>query len=113
MWPSISKVSFMPTGIALFGPTNTTPTDRENIHTPGNNHLSECCIANLLHQWQHPTPEPGALHLTRPTDLLQLELSDPDLSLYQTPGGEPSRDEPGSTTQSEPIPVQCELFGGP
>jgi len=45
-------------------------------------------IANLLHQWQHPTPEPGALHLTRPTDLLQLELPDPDLSLYQTPGGE-------------------------
>jgi len=46
-------------------------------------------IANLLHQWQHPTPEPGALHLTRPTDLLQLELPDPDLSLYKTPGGEP------------------------
>jgi len=46
-------------------------------------------IANLLHQWQHPTPSPGALHLTRPTDLLQLELPDPDLSVYPTPGGEP------------------------
>jgi transposase len=46
-------------------------------------------IANLLHQWQHPTPSPGALHLTRPTDLLQLELPDPDLSVYPAPGGEP------------------------
>ena len=45
-------------------------------------------IANLLHQWQHPRPEPGALHLTRPSDLLQLELPDPDLSLYGARGGE-------------------------
>ena len=44
-------------------------------------------IANLLQQRQRPLPEPGALHLTRPSDLLQLELPAPDLSVYDTPEG--------------------------
>lgn len=39
-------------------------------------------IANLLQQRQHPASEPGALHLTRQQDLLELELPAPDLSLY-------------------------------
>ena len=39
-------------------------------------------IANLLHQRQHPPEEPGALHLTRQQDLLELELPAPDLSIY-------------------------------
>jgi transposase len=39
-------------------------------------------IANLLQQRQHPPEEPGALHLTRKSDLLELELPPPDLSLY-------------------------------
>ena len=39
-------------------------------------------IANLLQQRQHPPEEPGALHLTRQQDLLDLELPPPDLSLY-------------------------------
>jgi hypothetical protein len=39
-------------------------------------------IANLLQQRQHPPQEPGALHLTRQADLLELELPAPDLSLY-------------------------------
>ena len=39
-------------------------------------------IANLLQQRQHPPQEPGALHLTRQQDLLELELPAPDLSLY-------------------------------
>jgi len=39
-------------------------------------------IANLLQQRQHPSQEPGALHLTRQQDLLDLELPPPDLSLY-------------------------------
>jgi hypothetical protein len=42
-------------------------------------------IANLLQQRQHPPAEPGALHLTRQQDLLELELPAPDLSLYDTP----------------------------
>ena len=39
-------------------------------------------IANLLEQRRRPWPEAGALHLTRSCDLLQLELPEPDLSLY-------------------------------
>jgi len=39
-------------------------------------------IANIIHQRQRPPSEPGALHLTRRQDLLELDLPDPDLSLY-------------------------------
>jgi len=47
-------------------------------------------IANLLEQRERPTAQPGALHLTRQQDLLDLDLPAPDLSLYQTQeGGEP------------------------
>ncbi len=44
-------------------------------------------IANLLAQQARPTVEPGALHLTRQQDLLDLELPAPDLSLYATEEG--------------------------
>lgn len=46
-------------------------------------------IANILQQRQRPTPEPGALHLTRQQDLLELELPAPDLSVYD-PDNNPS-----------------------
>jgi len=49
-------------------------------------------IANLLQQRQRPTHEPGALHLTRQQDLLELELPAPDLSIYD------SKDHPDSPT---------------
>lgn len=39
-------------------------------------------IANMLQQRQNPPQEPGALHLTRQQDLLELELPAPDLSIY-------------------------------
>lgn len=39
-------------------------------------------IANLVEQRQRLAPEPGALHLTRASDLLELELPPPDLSPY-------------------------------
>lgn len=39
-------------------------------------------IANLLEQRARFTPAPGPLHLTRRADLLELELSPPDLALY-------------------------------
>jgi len=42
-------------------------------------------IANILQQRQRPTQEPGALHLTRPQDRLELDLPAPDLSLYDHP----------------------------
>ncbi len=38
--------------------------------------------ANLLEQRQRMLPEPGALHLTRRQDLLELELPEPNLGLY-------------------------------
>ena len=43
-------------------------------------------IANLLEQRQRLLPEPGALHLTRRQDLLDLELPEPNLGLYATDG---------------------------
>jgi len=46
-------------------------------------------IANLLEQRQRLLPEPGALHLTRQSDLLELELPAPDLSLYEPKSTQP------------------------
>jgi transposase len=40
-------------------------------------------IANLLEQRSRPVVSPGALHLTRRQDLLELEVESADLSLYQ------------------------------
>ena len=39
-------------------------------------------IANILEQRERIRPEPGALHLTRRQDLLDLEIPDPDLAAY-------------------------------
>ena len=44
-------------------------------------------IANILEQRERQLPEPGALHLTRKLDLLELELPEPDLSVYDPEGG--------------------------
>lgn len=41
-------------------------------------------IANILEQRSRTKPEPGALHLTRREDLLDLTVEQPDLSIYQT-----------------------------
>jgi transposase len=41
-------------------------------------------ITNLCEQRTRRLPEPGALHLTRRADLLDLEVQQPDLSIYQT-----------------------------
>jgi hypothetical protein len=42
-------------------------------------------IANLLEQRRRVLPEPSPLHVTRRQDLLELELPEPDMSVY---GGE-------------------------
>jgi transposase len=42
-------------------------------------------IENILQQRERPTPQPGPLHLTRRSDLLDLELAPADLSLYDNP----------------------------
>ena len=39
-------------------------------------------VANLLESRARALPEPAALHLTRRSDLLELELEEPDLELY-------------------------------
>lgn len=40
-------------------------------------------IANILEQRARFAPEPGALHLTRASDQLDIELPEPDLSIYE------------------------------
>jgi len=40
-------------------------------------------IANILEQRERPTAQPGALHLTRRADLLDLELPPADLTPYE------------------------------
>jgi transposase len=46
-------------------------------------------IANLLEQRARNLPEPSALHLTRREDLLDIQLQQPDLSIYHHEGGTP------------------------
>lgn len=46
-------------------------------------------IANILEMRARQTPEPGALHLTRRQDLLELEIAAPDLSPYEGHGDAP------------------------
>ncbi len=53
-------------------------------------------IANILEQRARRLPEPGALHLTRREDLLDLELPDPDLSIYDS-----DQDSPRENTDDE------------
>ena len=50
-------------------------------------------LANILEQRQRIAPEPGALHLTRRQDLLELDIPEPDRSIYDT-----ERDNKGETT---------------
>jgi transposase len=40
-------------------------------------------ITNLIEQRSRSLPEPGALHLSRREDLLQIKLNQPDLSIYE------------------------------
>ena len=42
-------------------------------------------IDNILQQRERHTPQPGPLHLTRRSDLLEIELSPADLTLYDNP----------------------------
>jgi transposase len=54
-------------------------------------------IANILEQRARPLPEPGALHLTRASDLLELDLPQPDLSVYD-------RNDNDNNNPSSPTP---------
>jgi hypothetical protein len=57
-------------------------------------------VANLLEQRQRLLPEPGALHLTRRQDLLELELPEPNLGLYDTDACPPNT--PGEAHEQQP-----------
>ena len=59
-------------------------------------------IANLLEQRQRLLPEPGALHLTRRQDLLDLELPEPNLGLYDSAPDPPAA--PGEPHEPEQGP---------
>jgi len=50
-------------------------------------------IANILEQRERILPEPGALHLTRRQDLLDLDMPEPDLSIYETKGEESDKEQ--------------------
>ena len=42
-------------------------------------------IANILEQRGRKTQKPGALHLTRREDLLDIEVEEPNLDIYPMP----------------------------
>jgi len=41
-------------------------------------------IANILEQRENIPSQPGALHLTRRQDLLELDMPEPNLSIYDS-----------------------------
>lgn len=50
-------------------------------------------IANIIEQREKKIPQPQALHLTRKTDLLDTEMPEPDLSIYQKKDEDNQKDE--------------------
>lgn len=51
-------------------------------------------VANLLEQRRRPLPIAGALHLTRASDLLDLDMPEPDLSIYERSSETPPNSNP-------------------
>jgi len=52
--------------------------DAFDLHAIGSDY-----IANILESRSRKLPAPGALHLTRRSDLLDLSVEAPDLSIYE------------------------------
>jgi len=59
-------------------------------------------IANILEQRERILPEPGALHLTRRQDLLDLDMPEPDLSIYETGDDEGGEEDNDAETHAQP-----------
>jgi len=55
-------------------------------------------IANILEQRKHIAKEPGALHLTRRQDLLDMDIPEPNLSIYEN---ENDQEEESENNESE------------
>jgi transposase len=78
-------------------------------------------VANLLEQRQRMLPKPGALHLTRRQDLLDLELPEPNLGLYAAddppaaapPDNPPAADAPQADPSGERHEPQHDPEHGP
>jgi transposase len=51
--------------------------------------FSGACVTNLLEQRARRLPAPGALHVTRAADLLELELPANDLTIYEQGAAQP------------------------
>jgi len=75
--------------LEIYGPDKLTRALQDAHH-----HQAYSCeyVANILEQRARPMPEPGALHLTRASDLLELELPEPDLSVYERTAQLPQTD---------------------
>lgn len=63
--------------------------------------FSSSYVCNLLEQRARKVPEPTALHLTRREDLLDLEIPQPNLDIYETPE-KGSDDEEGEANAATP-----------
>lgn len=64
----------------VYGPEATVRAMRDAMELGA---FSSECVANLLEQRARPRSEPGALHVTRRADLLELEIPETDLSIYE------------------------------
>ena len=60
-------------------------------------------IANILEQRERILPEPAALHLTRRQDLLELDIPEPNLSIYDTQHDQNKGDEDNEHEQKESL----------
>ena len=69
-------------------------------------------IANLLEQRQRQATPPAALHLTRRQDLLDLELPEPDLGLYDPASLRPAATSPNTLPPVAPGPAAAETDPG-
>ena len=61
-------------------------------------------IANIPDARRRMAPEPAALQLTRRADLLELELPEPDLSIYERHGDDGCQHRVNRPT---PMPMHC------
>ena len=57
-------------------------------------------IANILEQHERRLPDPGPLHLTHKQDLLDLQMPEPDLSVYETDAAQPKEGDNADETKA-------------
>jgi hypothetical protein len=72
-------------------------------------------IANLLEQRRRVLPEPGALHVTRRQDLLELELPEPDMTVYggNASGSGTQRPAPDEVAKQQPAQMTLDFMPAP